>query len=516
MAKCDSKAASSTIVQVDIVTESIARMRLCSPNFAVGLEDLNVTSKKDALHAREHRKEIPLSQGERYARIALLLSVACNIVVVFLVIPILNSRLSHAYNHDKFTDGYDLIASNLVAGNGYRFYPDTAQTMMREPGYPLLLAGLYLVFGKSFVIVKSANLAFALMTAWLLRLLTQRVVQCNTISATICADLASSLFFLHPGIMIAESRGGVELLFAMLTTGLILVLIDACTRNSPLRFAAAGAILGLIVIVRSTPVLFPILFFAGLLLLQRKPRPLHATLKQFLAFTLAMTCVMSPWIVRNFKLTHRFVPTASVLGVSAQAGEYINSRLWTGKPFWLLDREASRERDKIADQLGYRFEDGANGYYQTFYRAQDELTFSAYLMHSVTTIYRKSPLLFARCIAQNAFNFWFSGRTWDATLANIIVQMPYLAFAIVGIVSLIKQERLRVILPILVYMGGIFAVHLPVLAQARYSIPFVPLLATLSIAGVAEIWKSSIGGIGAPKTRVLARVDSCEGTPKAS
>ncbi len=475
-----------------------------------------MTSKQDSPNAQEHRKERPLSQGERYARIAFLLSVACNIFVVFLVIPILSNRLSYAYNHDKFTDGYDLIASNLVAGNGYRFYPDTAQTMMREPGYPLLLAGLYLVFGKSFLIVKSANLAFALITGWLLRLLTRRVVQCNTVSSTICADLAASLFFLHPGIIIAESRGGVELLFAMLTTGLILVLIDASTRSSVLKFAAAGAILGTIVIVRSTPVLFPILFFAGMLLSKRRPRPLRATLQHFLVFTLAMTCVMSPWIVRNFELTHRFVPTASVLGVSAQAGEYINSRLWSGRPFWLLDREASRERYKVADKLGYRFEDGANGYYQTFYRAQDELTFSAYLMHSVVILYRQSPLLFARCIAQNAFNFWFSGRTWNATLANMIVQIPYMAFAALGIMSLIKQDRLDVILPILVYMGGIIAVHLPVLAQARYSIPFVPLLATLSIAGGAEIWKRYTGGIGAPKARVLARVDSREGTRKVS
>ncbi len=46
---------------------------------------------------------------------------------------------------------------------------------------------------------------------------------------------------------------------------------------------------------------------------------------------LAMMAVLSPWITRNYFLTGKFIPTASVLGVSAQAGQYIGKHQFEGK-----------------------------------------------------------------------------------------------------------------------------------------------------------------------------------------
>ena len=79
--------------------------------------------------------------------------------LLFVVIPGVSSRMAHLYTQDRPSDGYYELAENLIAGNGYRFYPDTARTLMREPGYPLLLAGLLVTLGHSFAVVKLANMS---------------------------------------------------------------------------------------------------------------------------------------------------------------------------------------------------------------------------------------------------------------------------------------------------------------------------------------------------------------------
>ena len=414
-----------------------------------------------------------------------ILAALCNCAFLLFLLPLLAGKLGPSYNQGKFTDGYDQIADNLVHGRGYRFYPDTAPTLMREPGYPLTLAGIYAAFGNSFLAVKCFNLICVLLASWILRSLVVELYDSGENTDATPPNIAAALFLIHPGVLIAESRGGVESLFTLLITVFALLLTRGWKEQKATSFTLAGVVLGMAVMVRSTPIIYPALLLVLMLAAGRRRKNLRSVAVQFAAFTVPMMLVIAPWTFRNFRLTHRFIPTASVLGVSAQAGQYINERLWTGKPFWILDREASRERDKVAARLGYDFEDGANGYYQTFYRTQDELNFSAHLMQQVKASYIQHPTLLLRCMLQNLANFWVGGRTWMATAANLIVQLPYLITAWMGLQILRRRGKVWNALPVLCLMLGVVAVHLPILAQARYSIPFVPLLTCFAAVAVA-------------------------------
>ena len=413
-----------------------------------------------------------------------ILVVIVHAILLFVVIPEFGSRLGHSYNQDGFTDGYDFIAGNLAAGKGYRFYPDTALTMMREPGYPVLLAGLILVFGSNFFIaVKLLNMILALATAGLMMRIAHRL------SASQLQRLAPPLLFLfHPGTLIAESRGGVEMIFAFLITLFLLTIYTALESDRWRRYVVAGLVLGVMVLVRSTPMLFPV-FLLGYLLVARRQEVRKAKLvicRNIALMVLAMLVVLSPWVARNYSLTRKFVPTASMLGVSAQAGQYISTHLGEGKPWWILDREAGRERSHLAIAMGYSFKDGYDGYYQTFYKSEDELKFSQFLMQRVVAEYARSPWLFVKAVTENLFNFWFAGKTPVATVANAVVQLPYLALALVGAVLGFRDRQTAIVGPMLLFIGYIMAVHAPIIAQARYSIALVPLLSILaSIALVA-------------------------------
>ena len=67
------------------------------------------------------------------------IAIAIKGLVLFAGIPAFQALHPEEYQADLFPDRYDLIASNLIEGNGYRFFPDTAETTIRTPGFVLAL-----------------------------------------------------------------------------------------------------------------------------------------------------------------------------------------------------------------------------------------------------------------------------------------------------------------------------------------------------------------------------------------
>ena len=423
-----------------------------------------------------------------------LLLVLLHVAILFLVVPAVSGRLTTSFNQEGYPDGYDQLAANLAAGHGYRFYPETASTVMREPGYPILLAGLFLVFGPSFAAVKLCNLVLAFATAWMMIPIARRVVPDAQWHRVPLYFLPSLLFLVHPGTLLAECRGGLEIIFAFLIVSFIWTVLYAIETSSIVAFATSGLILGITVLVRSTPILFPMFILAYLLAIHQTLRSRVATVLRIGVMIVAMFLAVGPWIIRNFALTGRFIPTTSVLGVSTQAGEYINEHLFEGRPMWILDREASRVRDKLALDNGYTFEDGPQGYYQTFYKTSDEIAFSSYLARLTTAKYKARPLLFARCLAQNLFNFWFAGKTWTATVLDFVAQLPYLLLAVLGTLGKPNRGRTDAQWILVLFIGYLMLVHAPILAQARYSIPLVPFLSILAASGVVVVARKVTGG----------------------
>jgi len=406
--------------------------------------------------------------------IALMAAVLCvHLVFLFGVSPKLSHKITPSYNQNSANDGYQELAENLVNGHGYRFDSDTAPTLMREPGYPLFLAALMLGAGTGITAIKLANVLMVIVTAWLVMRLAR-----NISTKPVVVYGSPLLFLLHPGVVIAESRGAVESLFTLLIVLFLLTLYVARDEGRWWNYVLSGVVLGAAVSVRSVAMLFPLFWAIYLLLYERQRTSWVMIARNAVLLIVTMFAILLPWIVRNYRLTRKFVPTASVLGVSAHAGQYINTHLFNGKPFWLLDREAARERRHLATELGYPFEDDV--YYQSFYRTEDELKFSKYLMGRVEEEYKRYPLLFLKSLTLNLFNFWFAGKTWASTGANMIVQLPYLVLAFLGIRVALRRYQWRAIAPLILFIAYTIAIYAPILAQARYSVPLIPFMSILA------------------------------------
>jgi 4-amino-4-deoxy-L-arabinose transferase-like glycosyltransferase len=381
-----------------------------------------------------------------------------------------------------FEDGYDLIANNLDTGAGYRFDADMSKTMMREPGYPLFLAGVFKIGGYHIEAARVANLLLVIGIAFMMLRLTRRVVDDGKTPA-----IATALFLLLPGTIISEARGGVEIIFIFVLMAFMLLLYDAVEKGDVWRYLIAGIALGVVVQVRSTPLFFPAFLLVYLLIAVRNSSERLKPVLNVSVLVLGMAIVMLPWVIRNYALVHQLVPTASVQGVAAQEGQYTCEHLSFGNDFYAVQRGAGRERSELAKELGLRYE--GIYYYQVFYDARDEVAFNKALLQRTETAYREDPALLGKCVAKNLVNFWFLGKTWQATEMSALMQIPLLGLAANGIWLLFKRRQLSKMGIMLMFAAYIVAVHVPIIAHSRHSVPISPFLAILAGVSLLSIWE---------------------------
>ena len=375
-------------------------------------------------------------------------------------------------------DNYYSLAKNISHGRGYRFTPDTTLTLMREPGYPYFLAVLVHEFDDYHRAAAIANLLLTSLAALLIFKLSRLLT-----SIAWVAVVAPVLYMLHPGVIVAELRTGVEVPFTFLALIFLILLRYAVFSNSWAAYVKAGIALGVTAYVRSTALLFPTFLIAYGLLCHRDWR---SVLLYAWRAALVLACallVLSPWIVRNYMLVGKFVPTASVQGVAMQAGNYLCVHADGKKEFVDLDFEAAEARKKLATEQGYRFQ---GDYYQLFYDPHDEVKFNSFLGAQVVQQYIQSPATFVKCASENVFNFWFQGKNRSTTMANIAIQSFYLVLALAGIFLGFREMNKPTLWLLLLFVVYTMGVYVPIHAQARYSIPIMPILSILAAISLCK------------------------------
>jgi 4-amino-4-deoxy-L-arabinose transferase-like glycosyltransferase len=420
-----------------------------------------------------------------FCRNRLMLVVLCPVffataMLLLMGMPILEQYSAGRYSVG-FADGYDIIAKNVAYGNGYRWRADLSETMIREPGYPLLLAATFKIAGDSIEAARLLNLLLTVGIVVMLMALAKRMTSDPRV------PVVAALFFLvHPGTLIAEARGGEEILFIFAGFGFMLALDWAMQKDDLWRYLLAGVAFGLVIEVRSTPIGFPVLLLPCALFAASGMRERLRAAIRVAIIVIGMSVVMVPWVVRNYQLVHEFVPLSSLGGVALQEGLYMCRNVTFGVDLYPVGRAAGRERGELARELGMRFE-GVE-YFQMFYNARDEVAFDRILNQTTMREYTSNPRLLGECLGKNFFNFWFLGKTWNITKLNMLVQAPLLALVFLGLWIVWRLGELRKMGVLLIYVSSIVILHLLVVAEARYSIPVLAFLAIPAGVAVTFIW----------------------------
>jgi 4-amino-4-deoxy-L-arabinose transferase-like glycosyltransferase len=239
------------------------------------------------------------------------------LAVVALVLRLGLIIATHRFAPNNDPADYDHIARSIANGHGY---PPTllaapgTPSALRPPGYPLLLALVYLL-GGHWLAGRVANALLGVVVVWLVYLIAKVLwTERHGLIAGGLAAIFPPLIALN-GSLLSEP---LFLVFELLVVWAVLGYQDG--RRRLLRAAVIGVLCGAAALTRSVGLLLPIAAIAGLLAAPDTNR--RQAVESVTAVLAAMCLTIAPWAIRNASAFHgAFVPVSTQDGITA-AGTY--------------------------------------------------------------------------------------------------------------------------------------------------------------------------------------------------
>jgi len=415
-------------------------------------------------------------------------------------------------------EGYSRLATALATTGRFTPYPDSARfipEVIRTPVYPAFLAVVYKVFGQDQLYVAAAQTGLFVMICLLVFAIARRVTTDQIASA---AALATALFPPIPYF-------GALVMTEVFTTLLFTASIWFAVRALDERDSGTGTCLGLGVLSALTTlsrpafILFPILWAAiALAVLPLLGVRTPITIRRVAIALAAFAVVMLPWFAYNYVNVGRFtLSPAGGLGRGTWEGSW--QAAWPGRlqaeltglaensrDRAELDRQvtsvAGRERLPAEPMLEYVhqwkdlhqiWDTPTDPYERTMARVAAD---RAYLAAGLQNLKRDGLAHHVVRMARGAFILWAGEIPFRYSDINRLppalirvcwlIQAALFAVALVGAAVLFRVSPAEacVLGAPIVYVT---AVHLPLLTEARQSLPAQPVLLVLATLGAAYL-----------------------------
>ncbi len=190
--------------------------------------------------------------------------------------------------------GYVGLARRLVEQGAYYVPPNSEPDLLRPPGYPLFLVGIWSLFGRHPFFVTLIQLVISGLTAWLILLLGRELDRPR-------AGLVGAwLFALSPNVVLWSLMLMTEVLAAFLLVATFLITLRLERAGSRGWPALTGGLLGLSAYVRPISLtLIPVWGLITYLATRRKSGP-RVALQSALLLLAGGLLVVLPWVARNW------------------------------------------------------------------------------------------------------------------------------------------------------------------------------------------------------------------------
>jgi len=332
----------------------------------------------------------------------------------------------------------------------------------------MILAGIYAVFGHSYLAVACIQAVIGGLTALLVVLVGMQLL--NDITPAL---VAGCMFACHPLLIFATGLLYSETiyLFALVafTYACLKMIGDARTKGWAV---AAGVLLGASVLMKPNLMLFPLALFFWLWLASRD---LHRALTLGGIAVLAMLTVVLPWTSRNYRVTGTLVP------VSANSG----LNLWQGN-------------HPEADGAAYPLEqvEPLEGYSEV----ERDRTYQRWAVQQIRSDPARFLALMPRKIAKFFSPLQTSNRGRMVARLSVLVDGMWAAFlglAVWGAFRTVGRSRAWMLIYLLVlYPIALTAVFYGATRYGMVIYPYLFLLAADSLVWVARCVKARIGAVG--------------------
>ena len=412
--------------------------------------------------------------------------------------------------------GYQRLGEVLARSGTFTRYPGSpvfVPEVIRTPGYPVFVALVYRLFGignqmalvivQAFVFAGLCVIVFGLAR----RITTERVA--------LLAALIAALFSPFPYF-------GALALTELWTTFIAALAILACLRavqsGRTATYAIAGVLFSLTTLVRPAFVLLPFFLAVAVPLFVRDQRQRRA-LRGWAALSVAALITLAPWFTYNYIHLGR-VTLSPAGGIGRGLWEAAWQGRWPGRvqaaltdvaTTTVVPVELDRRADAIAAETG--LDPAPMRTYVREWRtihdlwdtptdpmervaariAADQAYFDAAITHM-----REDPGGHVwRRLTRAPFFLWAADIPIRHTLINEIpplvirgvwlLQVLLLGVAALGGVHLVRSGRRLEAAILILPLIYVTAVHLPLLCEARQSLPVKPLVIVLAAIGITSL-----------------------------
>ncbi len=244
------------------------------------------------------------------------------------------------------SESYWFLAGTIARGEPYQFGGPDAK-VFRAPGYPVVLAPLFLIFGDQPPVLAArfqgavlGTLAVGLI-GWLARQLAPRfVIPAMTLAAVYPGAIMMS-------VLVLSEAAFCPVMVLQLVCWAKMIQPQASPRRAGVWAAAAGAAAAAAVLIRPSWLLFtPVAGMAMLLASGRRWR----RLQQLAVMAAAFVVCMAPWWIRNYRVVHAWTPTTLQVGASLYDGLSPEATGASDMRFVPRFREALQQRDQQASE----------------------------------------------------------------------------------------------------------------------------------------------------------------------
>jgi hypothetical protein len=370
-----------------------------------------------------------------------------------------------------------LLANSLIHGLGYSspFGGTTGPTAFIAPGYPTLVAAIFLIFGAytfpSAIAIMVLQILVSVLTVWLIVLVARETLDAPT------ANLGGAFWAISlPLLWIPTIFWETSISACVFPATIALAL--RCRRTPTV---AAWVLLGAFCALASliNPALLPsLLAIMGWTAVHTFKVTRTAPILGFLALLL----VFSPWPIRNAYRFHAFIPTRTTVGFELWMGNRPGANGFLNESLFPM-----YNKQELAG-----------------YISEGELAYTNSKTTQAVAYIRAQPAAFLKLTARRFVRFWTGTGNLNGSPVYAIHALLTTGFGLAGLVLLYRRRRdlaTLFALPLLLFPLPYYITH----AEFRYRLNIDPILTILAAYAVTQL-----------AARVFTPADDASSTPPST
>jgi len=263
-----------------------------------------------------------------------------------------------------------------------------------------------------------------------------------------------------------------EPLFTFFLSVFMLLALYAIRSQKIYYYCVAGVLLGLATLTRGATQLFPIVFVAMLVLINRPSKKLLLSCG---AFCLSFAIVISPWALRNYTVLEDFVPVGT-------AGGYV---FLQGSTEIFFTSDALKEWGAYYETL---LASGVNVPPKGSKPSEIDRFNARAGIENYKSRLRGDPVAFVSFVLRKFSRLWFAGESGRNDAIILIVNLPIYFLALAGLVLAWRRKMVLVWVPfsIVAYFVLVHWVSLPLFRYLMPIMPYVIGFAAFTIISIVE------------------------------